>query len=143
MGLALIEDVLGKEIWPTIEKSFSAGGDFRKNLYKMLKNLLIAHPILTCEYGCPAVNLIQEMAPINERFREALKKNQTEWRKAIEEEIIRAQKAGQLSGAHNPETIALYIITLYHGVRNMGKVLGKGYYTSFLKEYEKYLQTLN
>lgn len=142
MGIALIEDVVHMEIWPTIQKSIGASKDFRKNLYQMLKDLLIAHPLLTADYGCPAVNLIQEMAPINENFRKALKKNQTKWRKLIEDEIVRAQAAGQLSADHNPETIALYIITLYHGVRAMGKVLGKGYYNIFLKEYNKYLKSL-
>jgi TetR/AcrR family transcriptional repressor of nem operon len=142
MGISLIEDVIKKEIWPTIMKSLGASKDFRKNLHKMLKDLLIANPTLICEYGCPAVNLIHEMAPINERFKKALKKNMAEWRKAIEDEIIRAQETGQLSTDHEPETIALHVITLYHGVRNMGKVLGKSYYATFLKEYNRYLQSL-
>jgi len=142
MGIALIDDVIHREIWPTIMKSLRVSKDFRKNLYQMLKTLLIGHPLLHADYGCPAVNLVQEMAPINESFRKALKKNQTEWRKLIEDEIVRAQAAGQLSAEHNSETIALYIITLYHGVRTMGKVLGKSYYNIFLKEYHKYLESL-
>ncbi|UOE52520.1 TetR/AcrR family transcriptional regulator [Mucilaginibacter sp. SMC90] len=142
MGIALIEDVIRKEIWPTITKSLGTSKDFRKNLHKMLKDLLIANPSLTCAYGCPAVNLIHEMAPINERFKRALKKNMAEWRRSIEEEVVRAQGDGQLSTNHEPETIALSIITLYHGVRNMGKVLGKSYYVTFLKEYDRYLQSL-
>jgi len=142
MGIALIDDVIQREIWPTIMKSLRVSKDFRKNLYQMLKTLLIGHPLLHADYGCPAVNLVQEMAPINESFRKALKKNQTEWRKLIEDEIERAQAAGQLSAEHNSETIALYIITLYHGVRTMGKVLGKSYYNIFLKEYHKYLESL-
>ncbi|NHA03442.1 TetR/AcrR family transcriptional regulator [Mucilaginibacter sp. HC2] len=142
MGIALIDDVIHREIWPTILKSLRVSKDFRKNLYQMLKDLLIAHPLLNADYGCPAVNLVQEMAPINENFRKALKKNQTEWRKLIEDEIAKAKAAGQLSAEHNSETTALYIITLYHGVRAMGKVLGKSYYNTFLKEYQKYLESL-
>ncbi|MBB6108606.1 transcriptional regulator, TetR family [Mucilaginibacter lappiensis] len=142
MGIALISDVMHKELWPALKKSIGSTNDFRKNLYKMLKDLLIGHPIMTCEYGCPSVNLIQEMAPLNERFRKALKKNLNEWQNLIEEEIIRAQGAGQLSKDHDPKIIALYVITLYHGVRNMGKVLGKTYYATFLKEFENYLNSL-
>lgn len=142
MGIAIIEDVIHKEIWPTIMNSLGASMDFRKNLHNMLKDLLIAHPMLSCAYGCPAVNLIQEMAPVSERFRKVLKKNQIKWRKAIEHELIRAQQTEQLSAAHDPKTIALYIITLYHGVRNLGKLWGESYYSIFLKEYSRYLQSL-
>lgn len=142
MGMALISDVMHKELWPAVKKSISTTKDFRKNLYKMLKDLLVKHPVLTCEYGCPSVNLIQEMAPLNEQFRKALKKNLNEWQKLIEDELVRAQGAGQLSSDHDPQNIALYVITLYHGVRNMGKVLGKTYYTTFLKEFDNYLHSL-
>ncbi|WPU91731.1 TetR/AcrR family transcriptional regulator [Mucilaginibacter sabulilitoris] len=142
MGIALISDVMHKELWPAVKKSIGTTKDFRKNLYKMLKDLLIDHPVLNSEYGCPSVNLIQEMAPLNERFRKTLKKNLSEWQKLIEDEIVRAQGAGQLSADHDPRNIALYVITLYHGARNMGKVLGKSYYATFLKEYDKYLHSL-
>nr|WP_068890335.1 TetR/AcrR family transcriptional regulator [Pedobacter panaciterrae] len=142
MGMALISDVMHKELWPAVKKSINTTKDFRKNLYKMLTDLLIEHPVLTCEYGCPSVNLIQEMAPLNEHFRKALKKNLSEWQKLIEDEIVRAQGVGQLSADHDPQNIALYVITLYHGVRNMGKVLGKGYYMTFLKEFDNYLNSL-
>lgn len=142
MGMALISDVMHKELWTAIKKSISTTKDFRKNLYKMLEDLLIEHPVLTCEYGCPSVNLIQEMAPLNENFRRALKKNLSEWQKLIEDEIVRAQGAGQLNANHDPQNIALYVITLYHGVRNMGKVLGKACYMTFLGEFDNYLHSL-
>jgi TetR/AcrR family transcriptional repressor of nem operon len=142
MGVALIDEAMHDEIWPLIEKSLSAGPDFRDNIYEMISGLLFEHPFMTVEHGCPAVNLIQEMAPLNEAFRTALVKSLNKWKRAIEAEIIRGQQAGQLSTAHDTRQIALHIITLYHGVRNMGKLLGKSYYTSFLNEFRKYLNTL-
>ena len=142
IGTALISDVMHKELWTAVKKSISTTKNFRKNLYKMLRNLLIEHPVLTCEYGCPSVNLIQEMAPLHEHFRKALKKNLSEWQKVIQEEIVRAQSAGQLSADHDSQNIALYVITLYHGARNMGKVLGKAYYMTFLGEFDNYLHSL-
>ncbi|RKR82902.1 TetR family transcriptional regulator [Mucilaginibacter gracilis] len=141
MGLAIIKEIMHKEVRPAVKNSV-ASVDFRKNLYKMLKDLLIDHPFMTAEYGCPAVNLIQEMAPLNDPFRQELKKNLKEWQKAIEDEITRAQNTGQLSDDYDTGAIALHVITLYHGVRNMGKVLGKAYYIIFLKEFDDYLQSL-
>ncbi len=142
MGVALIAEAMQEEIWPQIEKSLSSGTNFRDNLYKMIEGLLFEHPFMTVEHGCPAVNLIQEMAPLNETFRVALKKSLNKWERAIEAEIIRGQQAGQLDPAQNAKQIALNIITLYHGVRNMGKLLGKTYYVSFLSEFRRYLDSL-
>lgn len=142
MGVALISESMQDEIWPHIEKSLSAGSDFRDNIYEMINGLLFEHPFMTVEHGCPAVNLIQEMAPLSEAFRTALIKSLNKWKRAIEAEIIRGQQAGQLGMAHDAKQIALNVITLYHGVRNMGKLLGKTYYTSFLNEFRRYLDTL-
>ncbi|HWW41595.1 TetR family transcriptional regulator C-terminal domain-containing protein, partial [Pedobacter sp.] len=88
-------------------------------------------------------NLIQEMAPLNNAFRTALIKSLNKWKRAIEAEIIRGQQTGQLDTTHDAKQIALNVITLYHGVRNMGKLLGKPYYISFLKEFRRYLDILN
>jgi len=142
MGVALIGEAMHDEIWPYIEKSLSFGPTFRDNIYEMIKGLLFEHPFMTAEHGCPAVNLIQEMAPLNKAFRTALKNSLNKWERAIEAEIIRGQQAGQLDAAHDAKQIALNIITLYHGVRNMGKLLGKTYYVSFLSEFRRYLDSL-
>lgn len=142
MGIALIDEAMHDEIWPHIEQSLSSGPDFRDNIYKMISGLLFEHPFMTVEHGCPAVNLIQEMAPLNDAFRKALSRSFNKWKKAIAAEIIRGQYSGQLSAGHDPQQIALNVITLYHGVRNMGKLLGKTYYTSFLNEFRRYLDLL-
>ena len=142
MGIALIDEAMHDEIWPYIEKSLSAGNDFRENIYGMISGLLFEHPFMTVEHGCPAVNLIQEMAPLNEAFRKALSKSLNKWKRAIEGEITRAQQAGQLTALHDAKQIALNVITLYHGVRNMGKLLGETYYNSFLIEFRRYLDSL-
>ncbi|QES87643.1 TetR/AcrR family transcriptional regulator [Rhizosphaericola mali] len=142
MGIAMIDEAMHDEIWPHIERSLSSTKDFRNNLYAMMSGLLIKHPFLTVENGCPAVNLIQEMAPLNKAFRDALSKSFDKWEKAIVKEIKRAQQLGQLSPSHDAKQIAVHIITLYHGIRNMGKLLGKTCYSSFLKDFRKYLDSL-
>lgn len=143
MGVALINEAIHNEVWPSIVKSLATGSNFRDNIYEMINGLLFEHPFMTVENGCPAVNLIQEMAPLSEAFRIALLKSLNKWKKAIETEIVRGQEAGQLRMSHDAGQIALNVITLYHGVRNMGKVLGKNYYTSFLIEFRRYLDTLD
>jgi len=50
----------------------SRTADIRKDLYGMMENLLLQVPFFKVEDGCPAVNLIDEMAPLNKSFRKAL-----------------------------------------------------------------------
>lgn len=142
MGIALIKDAMHGEIWPYIEKFLSGGTDFRDNIFEMIRGLLYEQPLLTAEHGCPAVNLVQEMAPHSKAFRIALSNSLNKWKRAIEAEIRRGIQAGQLSAGHDASQTALNIITLYHGVRNMGKLLGKSHYASFLAEFRRYLDAL-
>lgn len=143
MGMALISETINNEVLPFIKNSLSKGSDFKKNMYKMMHELLFEHPFMTAENGCPNVNLIQEMAPLSKSFRNALLKSLNQWSKAIESEIVRCQLVGQISMKHDAKKVAINILTLYHGVRNMGKILGENYYISFLREFKSYLNTLN
>lgn len=142
MGIAVLNEVIYKEIWPFIKTKLNGPGDFRKNIYEMMKGLLLDHPFFKAEYGCPAANLVEEMAPLNEQFRKTLKKQISGWQKAIEVEITKAQQAKQLSTEHDARQISLYILSSYQGARNMGKIYGKQFYTLFLAEFKKYIDSL-
>lgn len=143
MGMALISETINDQILPFILDSLSKSTDFKENMYDMMHGLLLEHPFMTAENGCPNVNLIQEMAPLSEDFRKALLVSLNKWSKAIENEIIRCQLAGQLSLDHEAKKIAINILTQYHGVRNMGKIFGKKYYYTFLKEFKTYINSLS
>lgn len=143
MGIALINETIHGVIWPHIAQTISACPDCRNNIYTMIEGLLYEQAFLTTEYGCPVVNLIQEMAPLSEAFRTALNHSVNIWTTAIETEIIKGQQAGQLSQRHDAGQIALYLIALYHGVRNMGKIPGRSYYASFMNELRNYLDSLD
>lgn len=143
MGLALIKEVMQPGMIPYMTRALEQTGDFKTGVYEMMKNLLLKAPFFNIEYGCPAVNLIDEMAPVNEQFKTALMKLVREWQQAIEAAFTKAQKEGQFQNKHNAKQVALYITANYGGVRNMGKVFGKDAYTMFLKQFKIYLDTLD
>ncbi|TQM51820.1 TetR family transcriptional regulator [Arcticibacter tournemirensis] len=143
MGLSIINEIMYPSMIPFMLRFLERPGDVRKNIYEMMKSLLLKAPSFKVEFGCPAVNLIEEMAPLNETFRKALSQLVVRWQKAIEEALIKAQAAGDISAQHNPKAISMYITSTYGGIRNMGKVFGRGSYNQFLKEFKKYLDTLN
>lgn len=142
MGLALIHEVMQPGMIPYMTQALEKGGDFRNGVYEMMKNLLLKAPFFHIEYGCPAVNLIDEMSPVNELFKTALMNLVREWQRAIEAAFIKAQREGQFRKKHDAKQVALYITANYGGVRNMGKVFGKDAYTMFLKQFKIYLDSL-
>ncbi|AEV98213.1 hypothetical protein A4D02_35295 [Niastella koreensis] len=142
MGLAIIDEVIYNEVFPFIKAKLEESDDVRENLYNMMSGLLLKHSFFKVEYGCPAVNLMSEMAPVNELFRKTLKKQFSAWQKAIEQAIVKGQETGQLALTHNAKQIALYILAGYQGARNMGKLYGRSSYGLFLDEFKNYLYQL-
>ncbi|PZF71781.1 TetR/AcrR family transcriptional regulator [Taibaiella soli] len=142
MGLALINEVMQPGMIPYMTHALQQSADFKTGVYEMMKNLLLKAPFFNVDYGCPAVNLIDEMSPVNELFKTALMNLVREWQSAIEAAFIKAQRAGQFQKKHDPKQVALYITANYGGVRNMGKVFGKDAYTMFLKQFKNYLDSL-
>jgi len=142
MGLAVINEILYPGMAPYLKMAFSKTGDIRTDLYEMSKELLNDKQRFIVEYGCPAVNLIEEMAPINPSFRKALMRIMDEWQDDIKTAIIKAQTEGQLDGSHDAKSIALYVIACYAGARNMGKMFGVKSYSSFLRAFKNYVNSL-
>ena len=142
LGLALINEVMYPGLIPYMSDSLNRSGNVRKDIYNMMSNLLLKAPFIRVEYGCPAVNLIEEMAPLNESFRKALTRIIKEWQGAIETAFIKAQHEGQLAATHNSKQMALYITANYGGVRNMGKIFGESAYIAFLQEFKNYIDQL-
>jgi AcrR family transcriptional regulator len=142
MGLAIINEILYPGMVPYMKAALTRSGDIRADLYEMMKNLLLNTDFFIVEYGCPAVNLIDEMAPLNVSFRKALIRIAEEWQQAIRAAVVKAQGAGVLDAAHDAKAIALYITAGYGGARNMGKMFGVKAYTDFLKAFKGYVDSL-
>jgi AcrR family transcriptional regulator len=142
MGLAIINEILYPGMVPYVKMAFSRTGNIRTDLYAMIEDLLNNKKRFIVDYGCPAVNLIEEMAPISASFHKALLRIMDEWQSAIMKAVALAQLEGQLDRSHDAKAIALYVIAGYAGARNMGKMFGVKAYSSFLKAFKNYVMSL-
>lgn len=142
MGLALIGETMYQGFQPYMKDALSRTGNIRQDLYTMMENLLMDTHFFNINYGCPAVNLIEEMAPLNEAFKQALTRTMKQWHLAIATAVGNAQREGQLSTEHEPAQLATYIISGYSGIRNTGKLFGQSAYEAYLAEYQKFLNQL-
>ncbi|PAW91966.1 TetR family transcriptional regulator [Mucilaginibacter sp. MD40] len=142
MGLALINEVLYPGMYATMVKPLLDSHDPVNEIYAMMRNLLIKIPFLRAKYGCPAINLIEEMSPLNESFRKALVRLTNEWQDAIADNIEQGKVKGDIRSNVNSKHTACFIVAGYSGIRNMGKAMGSGCYTVYLQELKNYLQQL-
>ncbi len=100
-------------IIPLLGNSLKQPEDVRSNIYEMMKALLSNEKFFKVEFGCPVVNLTEEMASLNAAFRKALTRVIKAWQEEIEEAILKAQDEHQLGKEHDPKKISLYVISAY------------------------------
>jgi AcrR family transcriptional regulator len=142
MGLGIINELMYPKIIPLLEKTLNKPNDVRVNIYETMELLLFNDEFFKVEFGCPVINLIDEMAALNPAFQKALTRVINKWQTIIEAAILKAQEKGQLSQDNEAGKIALHVIANYGGARYMGKLFGKSSYSDFLNEFEKYLKGL-
>lgn len=142
MGLAVINELLYPYMIPFLDNNLERTGDVRENIYRMMEVLLLEDKFFKVQYGCPTVNMVEEMAPHNPAFRKALTRVLRLWQFEIEQAITSAQNEGRLAKEHNAKNIAQYVTAGYGGARYMGKIFGKASYESYLQELKRYLYSL-
>lgn len=143
MGLAMIREIIHPGMYQSLVEPLLSAENPLEDLYKMMKAFLLENPVLQPKYGCPAANLVQEMAATHREFREELGILNSEWQRAIEHAIRKARSMGIVSKNVNPQQVAYFVISGYSGIRNMGKLSNSNdCYKVFLKEFKNYLGSL-
>jgi len=142
MALALINDYMRPNMYQVMLRPLEQAEKPLETFYDMMQNLLHDTDFFDVRYGCPAINLIEEIAPLNEKFREALSVLMTDWKLAIADCIRYEQQQKTISPDIDPQQIALFLISGYGGIRNIGKLEGTQSYESYLATLQKFLQFL-
>jgi AcrR family transcriptional regulator len=142
MGLAMVREVLYPGMHRGLIEPLNQGRDPIVEIYEMMKGLLIDNRFIRVKYGCPAINLIEEMAPVNKQFHKALYALVEEWQDAIATILEKGKSLGKVNPGVSGKQVAFFISAGYGGIRNMGKLSGQSCYLIYLKELKKYLETL-
>ncbi|MGH1517336.1 TetR/AcrR family transcriptional regulator [Chryseobacterium sp. JK1] len=143
MGLAIINELMKPNFRRTFIDSLQENDNPLESIYQIIYHLLIENDFLKVEYGCPTSNFIQQMAPWNEAFTQALFELSREWEDAFTESIKKGKEAGIIKKEVNPVEVSVFVISGYWGVRNLGKLENsKGVYLVYLKGLKSYFNTL-
>ncbi|GAA4274595.1 TetR/AcrR family transcriptional regulator [Aquimarina gracilis] len=142
MGLAMINEVMFPGMRQALIKPLEKKDTSKALLFKMMKSILLEDPNFDPRYGCPAVNIIEEMAPINQHFNKAIGKLIDELLSKIESVIVLGIKNGEIDKNIKPKQAAHFIISGYMGIRTLGKLYGTKCYDIYLKELKNYINSL-
>ena len=141
MGLAMVKEILQPTLINSTLHAFLKEQHPLDAIYNLMDELLLKDGFLKMEYGCPASNLIQEMASWHPSFNNALNTLMEQWVELITVSIEQGQKKELVKKAVNAKQVALYIMSSYWGIRNFGKLKSTTkVYESYLKELRGYLK---
>lgn len=143
MGVAIINELLAPNFKKTFIEPLQKNGNPLEGIYTLMYEVLMNNDFLKVEYGCPASNLTQEMAPWNKDFTKALNELSVQWEAAIVESINKGKDTGLIKKAIKAEEIAVFVMSGYWGVRNLGKLENsRSVYLAYLKGLKTYFESL-
>jgi TetR/AcrR family transcriptional regulator, transcriptional repressor for nem operon len=142
MGLAMINEVMYPGMHDAMIKPLADNNDPVGEIYAMMHALLMENQFFIVKYGCPAINLVEEMASQNEAFQSALMKLNNQWHEAISMCVERGKTLRKIKTDINSQQVAYFIMAGYGGVRNLGKIYGSAIYKSHLDQLKIYLNSL-
>ncbi|WP_404985865.1 TetR/AcrR family transcriptional regulator [Chryseobacterium sp. M5] len=143
MGLAIINERMRPTFKNTFIEPFQSDVNPLDTIYDLMHHLLMENEDLKVEYGCPASNFTQEMAPWNIEFTKALNELSLEWEKAMIGAIEKGKENGKIKSHINAKEVTVFVMAGYWGVRNLGKLENsKGVYLIYLQGLKSYFDTL-
>lgn len=143
MGLAIINELMIPTFKNTFIEPFQRIVNPLDAIYNLMYDLLIENENLKVEYGCPASNFTQEMAPWNIDFTKALNTLSLQWENTMIEAIEKGKENGLVKVGVNAKEVAVFVLSGYWGVRNLGKLENsKSVYLVYLKGLKSYFETL-
>ncbi|RWX03767.1 TetR/AcrR family transcriptional regulator [Flavobacterium cerinum] len=143
MGIAMINEVMYPGLYNDMVVPLVNSSEPITEIYDSMHALLLENPFFIVKYGCPAINLVEEMASYNETFKTALGRLTSQWQEAIATALENGKAAGKIRQDVNTAQVAQFILSGYGGIRNLGKIYGKEIYTGHLNELKNYLNNLS
>lgn len=143
MGLAILNELLRPNFSANFIEPLKSSENALEKIYDLVYHILMEDSFMTVESGCPASNFTQEMAPWNIEFTKTLNELSKQWEQAITEAVERSKKNGLVKPEVDPREIAVFVMSGYWGVRNLGKLENsKEVYLVFLNGLKSYFNSL-
>ncbi len=143
LGYAVVDEVIfpiAAENWAQLTED---SGNPLDLIQEFIRGLLEETSTDRLSLGCPINNLVQEMAGIDEGFRERLQRIQSAWREALGTALTNGQRRGLVKGEVEPERAAAFLVAAYEGCVGVAKCAqSKELFARCLRGMSDYVETL-
>ncbi len=144
LGIAVIEEMIEKQFHESMQVPLEETDDPIATLNHIINQQSATCCVETLTLGCPLNNLIQEMSPLDETFRDRLNQILRRWGEAIAGALRRGQANGRIRQDVNPDEAAAFIMAALEGVQGMAKATrSPESLRSCLKQLQFYLGCLS
>ncbi len=142
LGYAVVEEIIRPFVHENWEPILDAENVI-DGAIEILHKRIDERSEMALTLGCPFNNLVQEMSPVDEGFRERLHTLLEEWRAGVAEGIRQGQTRGHVRKDVAPQETADFIISAIEGCIGMAKGAGcNTFYQGGMRGLEQYLNQL-
>jgi len=122
LGYAVVDEVIARRIYLGFIQPLENLDDPIEGFIQLIQQAGDAFSITDIELGCPLSVLAQEMAPIDEGFRQRLTAIYQQWHASIARVLREAQRDGLIIASIDPGAMAVTIAAIVEGGLNAAKV---------------------
>lgn len=143
LGYALVDDMIKPMTFSRWIVPLQEFKNPLEGILTQLKNLIGKAAPEELQYGCPLNNLVQEMAPVDAKFKEHLQLALLYWIEGMEKELDRAKKDGYLRADVNTRQVAHFVVMAHEGFYGMLKGLNDPKaFSALYDSLKRYFETL-
>ncbi len=121
LGYAVVDEVIKPFITERWIRPLDGADDPIQTTIDGLADLAEHMTTADIELGCPLNNLMQEMSPVDEGFRQRLNAVSEAWRAGIARALARGQGRGTVRDDIDPEKTAAFLFAAYEGIIGTAK----------------------
>ena len=143
LGYAVIDGPLRDYVEDWWLKPLEGADDPLEGLAKIIRSRLRRDVPAMLKLGCPLNNLAQEMAPVDEGFRQRVEALYRDWRRGLARALRHGQHAGTVSTAIEVDVTAAFIIAALQGAVGQAKnAQDMDVFRECLEGFSEYLNSL-
>jgi AcrR family transcriptional regulator len=121
LGLAVIKEVIRDGMQAMIFDYLRDSDDPFTALMELIQAKAEQASPESVSLGCPLNNLMQEMSPLDEMFKNQLLQVLQTWQEVVADALLRAQRQGRVRQDLDCNALALFIVSAWEGCTGVAK----------------------
>ncbi|MDP2782968.1 MAG: TetR/AcrR family transcriptional regulator [Sulfurimicrobium sp.] len=123
LGLAVIDEVIRERLDGLFFKSLRESDRPVETLLEIIATIDEWRPANFIDLGCPLNNLMQEMSPLDEAFKDRLNAVLMVWKDAVENALLRGREQRVIRADVDCQAVALFVVSAWEGCIGVAKNL--------------------